>query len=360
MKKATILSAIILIGIISSCGNNNATAPQNGATPPLSLKVERLAPKSITVYSQFSATLEGKQNVEIWPKMGGFIQNIYVEEGQKVKKGQLLFQLETSTLNQDANTAKATINLAQVEVDKLVPLVEKGIISNVQLETAKAQLAQAKSSYASIVSNINYSRITSPVDGYIGEIPYKTGTLVSSTMPNPLTTVADASEIRAYFSLSEKELLAIKKLIPLDSKNQMNLDKAPEVKLEMVNGEEYPESGKITLINAIINSKTGSVTARADFNNAANILNSGGSGKIKIPSTYENVYEIPQMATIDLQGKKLIYVLNKDNTVSTKPIEIIAQTQMGYLVKDGIEPGTTIITEGVTKLKEGMTISPVN
>ena len=122
--------------------------------------------------------IQGKQNVEIWPKVSGFVQNIYVEEGQQVKKGQLLFKLETQTLSQDAQAAKAAVNVAQVEVNKLVPLVEKGIISNIQLETAKAQLEQAKSNYNSISANIGYSNIVSPVSGFIGELPYKEGALV--------------------------------------------------------------------------------------------------------------------------------------------------------------------------------------
>ncbi|MDV7137798.1 efflux RND transporter periplasmic adaptor subunit [Maribacter sp. TH_r10] len=360
MRKISIISSLSLLVLLSSCFGKVPEGSQGGPTMPApSLKVSQLKKQDLTIFNEFSTTLEGKQNVEIWPKVSGFIQDIYVEEGQKIKKGQLLFKLETQTLNQDANAAKAAVNVAQVEVDKLRPLVEKNIISPVQLETAKAQLKQAISNYESVTSNINYSRITSPVDGFIGEIPYKTGALVSSAMANPLTTVSDISEVRAYFSLSEKELLKFKESIPTSSKNQFDFEKANDVKLVMINGKEYSEPGKIAMVNTIINSTTGSATARVDFKNPNNLLTSGSTGKIKIPYLYKDSFEIPQAATIDLQGNKLIFIVKDDNTVTTKPIQISANTEKGFIVTSGLEPGTTIVTEGVSKLRDGMAINPI-
>ena len=201
--KSILASSSVLL-FIACGGKDQQQAPAQQAP---SLKVSTLEKQDITLFDSYSTNIQGVQNVEIWPKVSGFVQHIYVEEGQKVTKGQLLFKLETQTLSQDAEAAKAAVNVAQVEVDKLVPLVEKNIISEVQLETAKAQLAQAKANYESVASNIGYSRITSPVDGYIGEIPFKVGALVSSNMTQPLTTVSDISEVRAYFSLNETTLL---------------------------------------------------------------------------------------------------------------------------------------------------------
>ncbi len=359
MKKLSIIGILSTVLLLSSCfGISEKPGQGVAAPPPPSLKVGELIKQDLTVYNEFSTTLEGKQNVEIWPKVSGFVQEVYVEEGQKIKKGQLLFKLETQTLNQDANAAKASVSVAEVEVNKLKPLVEKGIISKVQLETAKAQLEQAEASYLSVASNIGYSRITSPVDGYIGEIPFKIGALVSSAMGKPLTTVSDVSEVRAYFSMNEKELLKLKESMPKNHNNFLDIEKAPSVTLVMINGEEYAEPGKIAMINTIINSTTGSVTARADFDNKSNLLSSGSTGKIKIPTTFKDAYEIPQVATIDLQGKKLVYILKDDNTVTTMPIDIVANTQKGFIVEKGIEEGTTIVLEGVTKIKDGMVISP--
>lgn len=360
MRKISVISSLSLVVLLSSCFGKVPEGSQGAAKMPApSLKVSELKKQDLNIFNEFSTTLEGKQNVEIWPKVSGFIQDIYVEEGQKINKGQLLFRLETQTLNQDANAAKAAVNVAQVEVNKLKPLVEKDIISPVQLQTAEAQLKQAQSNYERVRSNIDYSKITSPVDGFIGEIPYKTGALVSSAMPNPLTTVSDISEVRAYFSLSEKELLKFKGSIPLNQKNQFDLENANDARLVMVNGEEYPEPGKIAMINSIINSTTGSATARVDFKNPNNLLTSGSTGKIKIPYLYKSAYEIPQKATIDLQGNKLIFIVKDDNTITTRPIRISANTEKGFIVTSGIQPGTTIVTEGVSKLRDGMTINPI-
>lgn len=354
----TIRISLVFAGILAlmSCGGK--TQQQATAPPTPSLKVTALEKQDITIYNTYSTSMEGIQNVEIWPKVSGFVQNIYVEEGQKVKKGQLLFKLETQTLSQDAKAAKAAVNVAQVEVDKLIPLVEKNIISNVQLETAKARLEQAKSNYNSITANIGYSNIVSPVNGYIGGIPYKVGALVSSNMSQPLTVVSDISGIRAYFSMNEKELLQMKTQMA-SGESGISTSSAPEVELVMVNGKTYPQKGKIAMVNNIINPTTGSVTLRADFDNPDLLLSSGSTGKIKVPSTFQDVWVIPQFATVDLQGTKMVFVLNGDN-VSSKPIDIIAQTDTHFVVSEGIDEGTTIVTEGVSKLRDGDTISPIN
>lgn len=355
----TIKSILVSTGalLILSCGGKNQQPAAAGPQTP-SLKATTLEKQDIILYNSYSTNIQGVQNVEIWPKVSGFVQKIYVDEGQQVKKGQLLFKLETQTLSQDAEAAKAAVNVAQVEVNKLVPLVEKNIISEVQLETAKAQLEQAKSNYSSITANIGYSNIVSPVNGYIGEIPYKVGALVSSTMEKPLTMVSDISGIRAYFSMTEKELLEMKSEMT-DDGSAVSAENTPEVELVMINGETYSQKGKIAMVNNIINPTTGSVTLRADFDNPNRLLSSGSTGTIKVPATYKGVFVIPQFATVDLQGTKMVYLLNDDNTVKTVPLNITAQTDKEFIVAEGLEEGSTIVTEGVSKLKDGETINPI-
>src|SRR5690606_8178797 len=326
MKTIRIPIALAGVLVLMSCGGKNQ---QQAAPPPPSLQVATLEKQDITVDNTYSTTMEGVQNVQIWPKVGGFIDNIYVEEGQKVKKGQLLFKLETQSLSQDAKAAQAAVNVAQVEVDKLVPLVEKGIISEIQLATAKARLEQAKSSHQSIAANIGYSVIHSPVSGCIGGIPFKEGALVSNTMGQPLTVVSDISSIRAYFSMNEKELLEMKARMSLSEGDGERA--AQEVELIMVNGKTYPHKGKIAMINNIINPTTGNVTLRADFPNPDFLLSSGSTGKVRIPTTYTDVWVIPQAATIDRQGNKIIFVLD-GQTATPRPIDIIAQTQTEFIV----------------------------
>lgn len=356
MKKIALGLSAISLAIFASCGGKNE---QQAAAPQApSLKVNTLEKQDITLYNSYSTNIEGEQNVEIWPKVSGFVQKIYVEEGQQVKKGQLLFKLETQTLSQDAQAAKAAVNVAQVEVDKLVPLVEKNIISEVQLKTAKAQLEQAKSTYSSIAANIGYSNIVSPVNGYIGEIPYKVGALVSSSMGQPLTVVSDISTVRAYFSMTEKQLLDMKSKMTKDGAS-VSSENSPEVELVMINGETYPHKGKIAMVNNIINPTTGSVTLRADFNNPNFLLSSGSTGTIKVPSPQKDVMVVPKMATVDIQGNKLVYILQDDNTVKSQKINIIDQTDSEYLVSQGVQSGNTIVVEGVSKLREGQSINPI-
>lgn len=359
MQKKIIPIVLFILLTVVSCSDMPSGAPAGAQSPALSLKVVPLQKEDITIYKTYSTNIEGRQNVEIKPKISGFIKDIYVEEGQQVKKGQPLFTLETQTLNQDANAAKATVNAAQVEVDKLVPLVAKGIISNVQLETAKAQLEQAKSHYQSIVSDIGYARITSPVDGYIGAIPYKTGTLVGATIEEPLTTVSDISEVRAYFSYSEKEFLEMKQNLLAQGKT-LTPENLPDVGLILVNGEEYQNKGKIAMVNNIINAETGSVAMRADFKNPDHLISDGSTGDLKIPYVYKGVYVIPQSATVDVQGNKLIYLVKEDHTVTSETITISGTTDTDYIVKEAPKQGTTIVVEGVSKLRDGATITPLN
>ena len=352
IQRLILLFALSLLG---ACGEKQS--PQAAPSEP-SLRVSTLQPEQRTVYQTFAATLEGRQSVEIRPKVSGFIDQIYIEEGQQVHKGQALFRLETASLTQEAEASKAAVDVAQVEVDKLVPLVEKGIISQVQLVTAQARLEQVKANYKSMVANIGYATLSSPVDGFAGSIPYKVGALVNNSIDLPMTVVSDIREIRAYFSMTEKQLLQWK-LQRADSSGTMAAGRDAAVELIMVNGQAYPHPGQIAMVNTIVDRATGNVTLRADFPNPEQWLSSGSSGRIRIPTVYRNVVVVPMTATIDLQGHKMVYVLAEDGTVHTRPIQIEAQTATEYLVSSGLEPGTTLVTEGVSKLREGQTIEPV-
>jgi len=280
-----------------------------------------------------------------------------VDEGQKVKKGQPLFKLETQSLSQDAEAAKASVNAAQVEVDKLVPLVEKGIISNIQLETQKAKLLQAKSNYNSIVANIDYATVKSQIDGYVGAIPFREGSLISPTNDIPMTTVSDITQVYAYFSMNESEYLDF--LQTTDGKTlQDKLNNFPKVSLILANGQEYPLQGKIETSIGQINQSTGTVSFRAVFDNPNQLLTNGNSGKIKIPTIYENVMVVPQEATYEQQGQVMVFKLGENNSVSTSMIKIKATVDNLYVVESGITEGDKIVASGVGKLRSDMAITP--
>lgn len=327
------------------------------APPPMPFPVQAIERQDVTVFEEYTANLEGQQNVEIRPKVSGYIQKIFVDEGQVVRKGQVLFKLETQTRNQDAAAAKANVAAAQVEVDRLKPLVDRKIISNVQLETAKARLAQARAAYSSIAADISYGTITSPVNGVIGSLPYKEGSLVSPTSEQPLTTVSDTRVMRAYFSMNEKQMISFSRKFN-GATVQDKLKNVPPVSLLLADNSEYEEQGHIAAVNGLVNETTGTTEFRAEFPNPQAILRSGSKGIVRIPVEYQDVILVPQNAVFDMQGKQMVYVVNADNTVKSKVITVQTTAGLNFIVASGVEPGETIVTEGTSKLKDGMAIVP--
>ena len=273
-------------------------------------------------------------------------------------KAELLFRLETQTLTQDAAAAQANVNAAQVEVDKLKPLVDKDIISEVQLETARAKLQQARSGLESINANINYGRITSPIDGYLGRIELRNGALVSPGSADPLTTVSDISEVYAYFAVNERQYLNFMQ----DTEGETIEEKIanlPEVSLVLSNGKLYEHKGKIQAVISRVNSQTGTVQVRAIFDNPARLLNDGNSGQIRVPNTFENATVVPQSATYDQQGATYVFRVGEDSTVVAVPLTIEQAVDNLYVVSDGIRPGDRIVASGIGQLTGGTKIRPM-
>lgn len=357
-KLISILTIASVFLVVVSCGNKDntqaAAAQQQQALP---FPVTQIQTQTVEGFNEYPVNIEGIVNSDVRAKTSGYIQNVLVDEGARVRKGQPLFRLETQALSQDAEAAKAQVNVAQVEVDKLKPLVEKNIISPVQLETAKANLAQAKAAYNSIAANIGYATVKSPVDGYVGSINFREGALISPTDPTPLTTVSNISKVYAFFSLNESQYLDF-----LQSAKGQTLDEKlsnfQEVSLILANGTTYSEKGEIQTSSGQVNKITGTVSLRAVFNNPNRLITNGNSGKIRIPSTYENAVVVPQSSTFEQQGKVMIYTLGEDNKVSSKIIEVEAKVDNLYVVKSGIDTSTKIVASGVSKLRDGMSIAP--
>ena len=348
----TILSMIALM--FASCKQEQQQAPQQQALP---LTVTEVPQKNVTSYTTYPTTIEGTINSEVRAKVSGYIQKVLVDEGQKVRKGQALFKLETQSLSQDANAAKARVNVAQVEVNKLKPLVEKNIISEVQLETAKANLAQAKSTYNSVVANIGYATVTSPVDGFVGAIPYREGSLVSATSAKPLTTVASIERVFAYFSMNETEYLDF--LQQTEGKTlQDKIANFPKVELQLANGQTYEQKGTIETVTGQIDANTGTVSFRAVFDNPNMLLTNGNSGTIKIPNTYENALVVPQSATYEQQGQTYVYTVGEGNAATSTLITVEDKTDLFYIVNSGVKTGDLIVVKGIGKLRNGMPIQP--
>jgi membrane fusion protein (multidrug efflux system) len=374
--KTTIRLAIILFlgATLSSCGGKDEKAAKAAemAAAPQSYSVFAVNVQNTTLDSEYPATIQGIQNIDIRPKVDGFIENIFVDEGAVVKKGQLLFTINAPQYEQQVRTAAAAISsaeadvsAAQLQVNKTKPLVDKDIISKYELEAAqltlqsrRAVLAQAKAALVNARVNLGYTRITSPVNGVVGALPFKAGSLVSGTSAQPLTTISNTSKVYAYFSLNEKQLLDFSnvyqgKTLAAQMKN------IPPVSLILADGNVYAQNGKIESINGQINTATGSASLRATFPNANALLKNGASAKVVIPQHMSNVILVPQKSTIDLQGKKFVYVLGDSAKVVNTQIEImeIAKGKF-YVVTKGLKAGDKVVLEGFQSLKDNTKIKP--
>lgn len=349
------LSLIAGALLFFSCGKDQSTQQQTAQQAP-SFPIFEVPTKTVSNYTSYPASIEGVINSDVRAKVSGYITQVMVDEGEKVKAGQILFKLETQSLNQDADAAKANVNAAQVEVDKLKPLVEKNIISEVQLETAKAKLQQAKSSYNSIAANIDYANIKSPVDGYVGSIKLRKGSLVSPSDEMPLTRVSDISEVYAYFSMNEKDYLDFLRNTEGETVED-KIKNIPKVRLRLANGDIYEEMGTIETINSQINETTGSITFRATFKNPSRILTNGNSGKLEIPETFENAIVVPQEASFEQQGSVLVYKVRNDSAFSSI-VKVKAQAGNLYVIEEGIKEGDLVVASGVGKLRSGTKITP--
>lgn len=363
---------IPLLSLLISCGGGEEKKAGQGADQIQSYPVVELVSQSTSLETDYPATLEGIQNIDIRPKVDGFIEQIYVDEGATVKKGQLLFTINAPQYEQLVRTASASIssaeadvNAAQLQVNKTKPLVEKDIISKYDLDAAqltlqsrKAALAQARAELANARVNLSYTRITSPVNGVIGSIPFKTGSLVNSSSAQPLTTVSNISRVYAYFSMNEKQLLDFSRHYK-GNNLAAQMKNIPAVSLVLSDGTTYAQNGKIESINGLINTNTGSASLRATFSNPIGLLRSGASASVRIPQYLDSVVLIPQKSTIDLQGKKFVYVLGDKNIAKNIEVEIMEIPKGNfYVVTKGLKAGDKIVLEGFQSLKDGAQINP--
>jgi len=378
--RTSIIIASFGLFTLASCNKS-----EQGAPPPPALPVVEVATKDMTGYQSYPVNIEGKINNAVRAKISGYIKEVYIDEGQPVTKGQPLFRLETNVQSQDANAAKAgisaaqasvnaaqaAVNAAQVEVDKLIPLVEKNIISNVQLETAKANLVrmqsqyeqanaayqQSKATYSGVQANIDFSVVRSPVSGVVGAINFREGSLVGPSDTMPITNVSEVSEVYAYFSMNESEYLDF--LSGTEGKSvKEKLNNIPPVELILANGETYEEKGTIQTVTGQINPQTGTIQFRASFPNKDRLLSNGNSGTIRIPKLYKDATVIPESATFEQQGLVYVYKVEKD-TVQATTIQVTERAHNLAIIESGLKKGDQVVALGVGKLKSGTAIKSI-
>ena len=361
------LIAICATGfILFSCGNS-----QSGKMGDDEFAVTTVNATSSDQTISYPATIKGTQDIEVRPQVSGFIVKLYVDEGATVRKGQPLFLIDPTQYAAAVKQAEAAVETAKAalatqtltEKNKHM-LFEKQIISSFEYQTAvnnlltaKANLAQANASLVQAKQNLDFCTVKSPSDGVIGTFPYRVGALVSASIADPLTTVSEIKDLYVYFSMTEKELL---NLTRAGGTLKEQLEKMPAVKLQLADGTMYEFEGKIDAVSGVIDQSTGSVSMRAIFPNTTNILRSGGMANIIFPYTMENVIVIPQNATVEIQDKKFVYVLQPDSTVKYTEIQISPLNDgKNFIVTSGLKTNEKIVIEGVQQLTDGRKIVPI-
>lgn len=350
-----------------ACGNQQQGRQQ--AIPEYA--VITIEPQTVVLNSSYPTTFKGRQDVEIRPNISGFITKLCVDEGAAVKKGEVLFVIDPVQYEEAVNVARATVEVAKANVatskltaDNKRELEKKNIISKYDLQMAEntlasseAALAQANAQLVNAEKNLSYTNVTSPVNGVMGKVPFRVGALVSPSIATPLTTVSDISEMFAYFSMTEKQLL---ELIRQDSSSRKILERMPEVTLKTADDQIYSEKGKIETISEVIDPTTGAVSVRATFSNPQRLLRSGGTGSVIIPSELKGVLVVPQKATYELQDKRFVYVVGEDNRIKNTEVQVFKLDDgKNFVVTEGLNSGDRIVTEGVGTLRNDMQITPI-
>lgn len=349
--------------LLSACGEKQETPPSSSQ-----YEIMTISRTSQRLDSRYPATLRGKQDVEIRPQVSGTITELCVEEGALVSKGQTIciidqvpYQAALETAEANVKVAEANVATARMTAESKENLFRKNIISLLEKQTAantlhsnEASLALAKAALKNARNDLSYTVVKSPVNGKIGMIPYKVGALVSPSITTPLTSVSDNSEIYAYFSMTEREILNL-------SRQAGSLEKAieqmPQVELILSDGSKYAYKGKIDAVSSMIDSSTGAISLRASFRNVEHIIPSGGSGTLIFPYDMTDCIVIPQAATYEVQDKVYVYKVVDGKTVETLITIFPIDDGQNYIVSDGLQEGDVIVTEGVGTLKEGVEIN---
>lgn len=366
MKIKSILFVVIAMAALTACSHAGGGMPNFGDDE---YPVRTVSAQGAAMQTSYPATIKGIQDVEIHPKVSGFITKVCVKEGQAVAAGQLLFTIDAETYQAAVRQAKAAVNTAkaQARTARLAylnsqKLYKSNVIGQYELQSsqntyvsAQAQVSQVQASLASAKEMLSYCFVKSPSAGVVGSLPLKVGALVSAS--STLTTVSNISTMEVFFSMTEKDILDMTKT---NGSASAALASIPEVKLQLADGTIYDHPGKVVKMSGVIDSSTGSVSMIAHFSNPEKLLKSGGSGSIVVPHDRSNAIVIPQECTLEVQNKIFVYLLGANNKVKYTEIKVDPQNDgKNYVVTDGLHVGDRYVTNGLSKLNDGMKIKPI-
>ncbi|OPC05967.1 efflux transporter periplasmic adaptor subunit [Elizabethkingia meningoseptica] len=366
LKSSFIISAAL---ILSNCGKGDNNQAYNQQPPELPIGV--VTQQDVTIPREYATSIEGISTVEIRPQVSGYLSRIFVDEGDYVRAGQVLFKIEDRIFQEQLRSAQATLvsanaalATANIELNRKKELAKNNMVSSIQVKeaetaynSARGSVSQAQAAIESSKINLNFAAIKAPVSGYIGRFKYRIGSLLSPTNADPITILSDIHQVYAYFSLSENDFVNFQNQHPGNTIEE-KLKNTPAVNLILSNGEQYETSGRINAVEGQFNKTTGAITMRAVFDNSKSTLRSGNTGKIVLEQKYPNATLLPVASTMMIQDKVYVFSLDKQNKAIQIPVEVAGKAGTNYIVTNGLKVGDRYIVTGFERLQPGTPVVP--
>ena len=338
MKSIIYFTYLLMLFVFLSCNHNeHHTAHQ------LKYTVTNPIIKDTVINNEYVSQIRAYQHIDLRALEKGYLQNIFIDEGEHVKKGQLLFQIQPTIYQAEAQKAQSEVEFAEVEYANAKALADKNIVSQNEAILAKAKLQKARAELQLAQTHLGFTEIRAPFDGIVGKFEeVRLGSLLDEG--ELLTTLSDNSKMWVYFNVPEAEYLdyAMREKTPNE-----------HVHLVLANQKHFSEEGIIETIESDFNNTTGNIAFRATFNNPDGLLRHGQTGNILWPKALDGVMMIPQKATIEVLDKKFVFLVDNQGTVKLQEIKIAGELDHVYLIRDGLKPNDMFLLEGLRKVKNG-------
>ncbi|HEY1251436.1 MAG TPA: efflux RND transporter periplasmic adaptor subunit [Thermoanaerobaculia bacterium] len=368
LARALLAAALASVAGLGGCKKKEEAPPP----PPPTVEVATVSQKDVPVYGEWIGTLEGYVNAEIRPQIEGYLLRQVYREGNLVQAGDLLFEIDPREFQAQYDQAAgsvsqydATLANAKTTVARYTPLAAQKAISQQELDdavtrqrTAEANLASAKAQLERAKLNLNWTKITSPIDGIAGVAKSQVGDLVNRL--TVMTTVSQVDPIKVYFNPSEQEYLAwVKKNGPVDKAlNSKNLESG-QLELVLADGSTFPHHGKAILVGREVDVKTGTIQLAGAFPNPGNVLRPGQYAKVRVAmDVRKGAILVPQRAVAELQGSYQVAVVGADNTATMKVVTVGPREGSLWVIEKGLNPGDKIVVEGIQRVRSGMKVAP--
>lgn len=361
IQKSTLLFLSLIV--LAGCRKNNSNPSYQQQAPELPVEIVQQGDASVS--REYAASVEGVSNVEIRPQVTGYLSKIFVDEGDFVRAGQVLFKIEDQVFREQLKsaqaaliTAQANLSTSKIDLDRKKELFRNKMVSDIQVKEAEAAynaargtVSQSTSSIESAKINLNFSTIKAPVSGFIGRFNYRLGSLMTPGNQEPITLLSDIHQVYTYFSLSENDFNNFQKQYAGSSIDEV-IKNTPAVSLLLSGGEKYTEKGRIDAVEGQFNKTTGAITLRAKFDNPKNVLRSGNTGKIILDQFYSNVVLLPIASTRTIQDKVFVFTI-KGGKAEMLPVEVNGKAGDHFIVSKGLKAGDQYIVSGFDRLQPG-------